>query len=146
MPTRMPDTSAPYLMDVPALKAWSDATGNEFQIVLGAAKSGAVVVFNRVWDGLKEAYPDEAAKLKTNQFPRERFTPEQRLAAAAIADKLEATFPIMSAGYDDAVEWAVAGIAVTGPYTIVTDERRKQKYAQIDGVAVITYDELLDEL
>jgi hypothetical protein len=145
IPKRMPESGAPYLLDLPALKAWSDATGNEFQSVLAALNSGEVVCFNRVWEVMKEAYPDEAKKLAESQFPRLRFNREHRLAAAAIADKLEATFPVMSA-YDDAVEWAVAGVAASGSYTIVSDERRIEKYAKIDGLVAISYEELLDVL
>jgi len=40
----------------------------------------------------------------------------------------------------------VVGIATADSLTIVTDDRRKQKYLQINGLAAITYDELLDQI
>jgi hypothetical protein len=141
----MPDSAPPYLMDVPALKSWADAKGNEAKVVLNAIKAGVIVVYNRVWDSAKDAYPDECKTLPKDEFERKRCGEEHRLAAAAVADRLNATFPVRGA-YDDAIEWVVVGIALGGPFTIVTDERRKKKYAKIEGLSVITYEELLDLL
>jgi hypothetical protein len=140
----MPD-SAGYLMDIPAIKYWAAAKGNEFKAVFEAVKAGTIVIYNRVWDKANEAYPDECSGLPKEEFQRQVCGEEHRLAAAALAQKLEATFPIRGS-YDDAIEWTVIGIAVCGPYTIVTDQRRKAKYAKIDGLSVITYDELIDLL
>jgi hypothetical protein len=135
-----------YLFDVPAIKSWADATGNESKAVLTAVKAGTVVIYNRVWDSAKGAYADECELLPKDEFECEKCGEEHRLAAAAVADRLEATFPVRGGGYDDAVEWMVVGIALNGGYTIVTDQRRKQKYEAIDGLLVITYAELLDLL
>lgn len=141
----MPDLAPPYLMDIPAVKSWADASGNEFKAILDAIRAGTIAIYNRIWDSANDAYPDECKSLPKDEFKRERCGEEHRLAAAAIAEKLNATFPVKGS-YDDAIEWTVAGIAISGPYTIVTDERRKRKYANIDGLAVITYEELIELL
>lgn len=137
--------ASPYLFDVPAVKAWADATGNESKVVLDALKDGAAFIYNRIWDSAKEAYPDECAALPKDEFNRPRCNEEHRLAAAAVAQKLNATFPIRGT-YDDAIEWVVVGVAISGSYTIVTDERRKKKYQHVNGLTVITYEEMLGAL
>jgi hypothetical protein len=141
----MPNQALPYIFDVPAMRAWADASSNEASTILAEVKSGTVVIFNRVWDSFKNAYADKAAKLPKSEFECARADEEHRLAAAAIVDKLNAHFPMMGP-YDDSIEWTVAGIAIAGPYTIVTDEKRKQRYAKIDGLSVVTYDEFFDGL
>jgi hypothetical protein len=140
--TKLP---VPFLMDVPALYSWAEAAGNESKAVLEEIQSGNILVFNRVWDSFNNAYPDECATLPKESFKRARCSEEHRLAAAEIAEDLNAMFPLRG-GYDDAIEWTVVGIAKSGPYTIVTDARRKEKYSQVDGLYVITYEELLDEI
>ncbi|MGH6890524.1 MAG: hypothetical protein ACREHF_15260 [Rhizomicrobium sp.] len=141
----MPEQPVTYLMDVPAVKSWADAKANERTVVLTAVKAGTVLIYNRVWDSAKSAFPDECETLPKDEFVRKRCNEEHRLAAAAVAESLNATFPIRG-GYDDAIEWTVVGVALSGGYTVVTDERRKQKYQKIDGLLVVTYDELLDLL
>jgi hypothetical protein len=142
----MPEPKVTYLLDVPAVKSWADAKGNESKSVLAAVKAGRVVVYNRVWDSAKGAYPDECESLPKDQFDCERCGEEHRLAAAAVAERLNATFPVRGGSYDDAIEWTVVGVAKSEGYTIVTDERRKAKYQKIDGLLVATYEELIDLL
>jgi hypothetical protein len=141
----MTEEVTPYVIDVPAIKAWAAATGNEASAVLGAIQDGRILLFNRVWDSAKAAYPDECARLPKDDFECERCTEEHRLAAAALAQKLNAKFPVRGP-YDDAIEWMVAGVALSGPYTIVTDERRKKKFEKVDGLSVITYEEMVGQL
>jgi hypothetical protein len=142
----MPEPTGTYLMDVPAVKSWADAKGNESKSILAAVKAGTIVIYNRVWDSAMGAYPDECKSLPKGEFERERCGEEHRLAAAAVAERLNATFPVRGGSYDDAIEWTVVGVAISGGYTIVTDQRRKKKYEKIDGLSVITYEDLLDLL
>jgi hypothetical protein len=65
------------------------------------------------------------------------------MSAAALADKSNATFG-RKGPYDQCIEWCVAGIACCGPYTIVTDDRRKSLYQRVNGLTVITFEEYLN--
>jgi hypothetical protein len=141
----MPKPGPPYLLDVPAIRAWAEAGSNEAQAILGAIQNETIHVYNRVWKHAKDAYPDECTSLSSHTFTKKRCNEEHRSAAAECADGLNATFPLKGS-YDDAIEWMVVGIATAEALTIVTDDRRKQKYLQIDGLTAITYEELLDEI
>jgi hypothetical protein len=140
----MPDLPKPFIFDVPAMLAWSNASGNEAKTVLAHVQQGVVLIFNRVWNEFVSAFPDEAKILATNEFDKQRFNDLHRMSAAALADGNNATFG-RKGPYDQCIEWCVAGVACCGPYTVVTDERRKTRYEQIDGVAVVTYEEYLNQ-
>src|SRR5262245_18146263 len=121
---RMPDLPSPFIFDVQALLAWSNASGNEAQTVLTEVEQEGVLIYNRVWKEFCDAYPEEGEKLKALSLPRKRVTEEHRMAAVALAEKCNATFG-WQGPYDHGLEWCVAAIASSGPYTIVTDARRK---------------------
>lgn len=133
----------PFLFDLQAIRLWSISSGNEAQVVLGDLEDGQVLIFNRVLNEFAKAYPDQAGQLKKQTFPKERVTEEHRMSAAALAESSNATFG-RKGPYDQCIEWCVAGIACCGPYTIVTDRRRKTLYQNIDGLAVITFEEYLN--
>jgi hypothetical protein len=132
----------PFVFDLQACRMWAEASGNEAQVVLGDLQSGEALIFNRVWNEFKKVYSDQAAGVAANGFSRPRVTEEHRMTAAALADKSNATFG-RKGPYDQCIEWCVAGLACCGPYTIVTDERRKPLYQNVDGLTVITFDEYL---
>jgi len=136
----VPSYPAPFIFDLQAIRLWSEASGNEAQIVLGDLEGGQVLIFNRVIKEFANAYPDSAKKLKALDFPKVRVTEEHRLSAAALAESSNATFG-RKGPYDQCIEWCVAGIASCGSCTIVTDERRKSRYRLINGLSVITFEE-----
>ena len=102
-----------------------------------------MLIFNRVLNEFANAYPDSAKQIKALDFPKPRVTEEHRMSAAALAEKSNATFG-RKGPYDQCIEWCVAGIACCGPYTIVTDGRRKSLYQRVNGLTVITFDEYLN--
>ncbi len=139
----MPSLPTPFIFDLQAIRLWSEASGNEAQIVLGDLEAGQALIFNRVLNEFAKAYPDNATHLKGYDFPKTRVTEEHRLSAAALADSSNATFG-RKGPYDQCIEWCVAGIACCGPYTIVTDGRRKTLYQRVNGITVIRFEEYLD--
>jgi hypothetical protein len=139
----MPNHPLPFVFDLQAIRLWSEASGNEAQIVLGDLEGGQVLIFNRVLNEFANAYPDSAKQIKAHDFPKPRVTEEHRMSAAALAEKSNATFG-RKGPYDQCIEWCVAGIACCGPYTIVTDGRRKSLYQRVNGLTVITFDEYLN--
>ncbi len=139
----MPNHPLPFVFDLQAIRLWSEASGNEAQIVLGDLEDGQVLIFNRVMNEFSKAYPDNANQLKAYDFEKTRVTEEHRLSAAALAESSNATFG-RKGPYDQCIEWCVAGIACCGPYTIVTDGRRKTLYQQVNGLTVITFEEYLN--
>jgi hypothetical protein len=138
----MANYPVPFVFDVAAMLAWSKATGNEAQIVLGDVQQGTVHIYGRVFKEFLAAYPDEAKIIAVNQIPRQRITDEHRHAAAALAEKANATFG-RKGPYDPCIEWSVAGIASCCNGTVVTDMRRIQNYTYIDGLSVITFDDFI---
>ena len=139
----MPNHPLPFVFDLKAIRLWSEASGNEAQVVLGDLEGGQVLIFNRVLNEFAKAYPDSAKQLKTHNFPKTRVTEEHRMSAAALAESSNATFG-RKGPYDQCIEWCVVGIACCGPYTIVTDDRRKTLYQKVNGVTVITFEEYLN--
>jgi hypothetical protein len=139
---RMSEYPTPFIFDIQALRSWALATGNEAQLVWVEVQQGTVLIYNRLWREFCTVYPDESANLADHEFSRPKVTEEHRIAAAALADKANATFG-RKGPYDQCLEWCVAGIASCGPCTIVTDARRKVLYAKIDGLFVVTFDEFV---
>ncbi len=138
----MSDFPEPFVFDVLGLWAWSNAGGNEEKVFRGDVTEGRAVIYNRVWTSFQAAYPDEAAKLDPSTFPRSSVADEHREAAAALAERAGATFGAKGP-YSNGMEWWMAGIASCGPYTIVTDARRKALYQKVDGLYVLTVEEYL---
>lgn len=138
----MSDIPEPFVFDVHGVLAWANATGNEEKVFRNDVASGRAVIYNRVWGIFQAAYPDEATKLGPDSFQRAPVTDEHREAGAALAEREGATFG-SKGPYAKGAEWWMAGIAACGPYTIVTDERRKAFYEKIDGLAVVTVEEYL---
>jgi hypothetical protein len=95
-----------------------------------------------VFNEFVKVYPDNASDL-SDTFPKKRVVEEHRLSAAALAESSNATFG-RKGPYDQCIEWCVAGIASCGPYTIVTDIRRKPLYQKVNGLSVITFEEYLN--
>jgi hypothetical protein len=122
---------------------WAEASGNEAQVVLSDLQSGEALIFNRVWNEFAKVYSEQASAVDAGQFTRPRVTEEHRMSAAALAEKSNATFG-RRGPYDQCIEWCVAGLACCGPYTIVTDTRRKALYQKLDGLTVLTFDEYLN--
>jgi hypothetical protein len=88
-------------------------------------------------------YPDRSGELAKHAKPRQRITPEDRLAAAALADHVEATF----GPYDQGTEWVVAGIALSAGLKVVTAPPPLNGfYPQFDGCEAISVADLLNEL
>lgn len=141
----MDENPPPYVFDVRALFAWSQATGNVLGIVLAGVMTGTIMVYGRVWKEFCDVYSDEAETLAAHEFDRCRVTKEHRLAASALVAKADDSFA-PKGPYDDGVELCVAGIASCSGGTIITDERRKPSYQAIDGLSVLTFEELLDLL
>ncbi|WP_157113763.1 hypothetical protein [Bradyrhizobium embrapense] len=139
----MPKHPLPFVFDLQAVRLWSEASGNEAQIVLGDLEDEQVLIFNRVLNEFAKAYPDSAVLVKAHDFPKKRVTEEHRMSAAALAESSNATFG-RKGPYDQCIEWCVAGIACCGPYTIVTDDRRKSLYQKVNGLSVITFEEYLN--
>jgi hypothetical protein len=139
----MADHSTPFVFDLQACRMWAEASGNEAQVVLSDLQSGEVLIFNRVWNEFTKVYSDQAAGVDAGAFSRPRVTEEHRMSAAALAEKSNATFG-RRGPYDQCIEWCIAGLACCGPYTIVTDARRKALYKKVNGLTVITFDEYLN--
>jgi hypothetical protein len=139
----MPNHPTPFVFDLHACKMWAEASGNEAQVVLSDLQSGEALIFNRVWNEFAKVYSEQASAVDAGQFTRPRVTEEHRMSAAALAEKSNATFG-RRGPYDQCIEWCVAGLACCGPYTIVTDTRRKALYQKLDGLTVLTFDEYLN--
>lgn len=139
----MPKYPTPFVFDLQAILLWSEASGNEAQVVQSDLEQGEVLIFNRVFNEFVKVYPDNACDLTGNAFPKKRVVEEHRLSAAALAESSNATFG-RKGPYDQCIEWCVAGIACCGPYTIVTDARRKPLYQKVNGLSVITFEEYLN--
>lgn len=139
----MPNYPTPFVFDLQAILLWSKASGNEAQVVQNDLEQGQVLIFNRVLNEFVKVYPDNAGQLNGCTFPKKRVVEEHRLSAAALAESSNATFG-RKGPYDQCIEWCVAGIACCGPYTIVTDTRRKPLYQKVDGLSVMTFEEYLN--
>ena len=64
----MGESPEPFILDVHALLAWANATGNESQTIYDGVKDGSIVIYNRVWNDFSKAFPDEAASLLKSKF------------------------------------------------------------------------------
>jgi hypothetical protein len=132
-----------YILDIRGLVGWAKLSGNEYGAIAGAVREERVLVLARVWQEFKEMYPDEAAMLVRDASPRQRTNQADRIAAAALADHLDATF----GPYDDGTDWVVAAKAVGDDLVVVTAQPfQAQFYGSVDGCRAISVDELLDRL
>lgn len=131
-----------YTIDVRGLRAWSNASANEFAIPSADIENGSLRVFSAAWNEMQAAYEDEAPRLKKLDIKREHLTEEHRESIIAIADEAKATFG-WKGTFDKAVEWQIAGVASCENLVVITDERGKKKYAKIDGIEAVTFDEYI---
>lgn len=132
-----------YTFDVRGLRALSQSSENELAATLEDIKSGDARVFSCAYNEFAKVYDDEAQVFKGKKPKALQLSEEHRESIIAIAESAQATFGFRGP-YDRAVEWQIAGVACCDGDIIVTDDRGKAKYLQIDGIQAVTFSEFLD--
>jgi hypothetical protein len=132
-----------YIFDVRGLRALSQSSENEFAATLEDIKSGEARVFSCAFNEFAKVYDDDAKVFNGKKPKTVPLTEEHRESILAIAESAQATFGFRGP-YDRVVEWQIAGVACCDGDIIVTDDRGKAKYLQIDGVQAVTFTEFLD--
>jgi hypothetical protein len=131
------------LRDARGLLALSRSSGNQFAVAIADIDSGQARIFSCAFNEFSKVYDDEVVLFKDVKFKKEALNEEHREAIIAIAASAKATFGFKGP-YDKAVEWQIAGVACCDGDIVVTDEKGKTLYSQIDGIEAITFDEFLN--
>ncbi|MET4211440.1 hypothetical protein [Bradyrhizobium sp. LA2.1] len=137
----MPDGTA-FTFDVKGLLAWSTSSGNQFAVAQEDVASGKVRIFAAAYNEFCEVYEDESVTIAGLKVKREQLTEEHRTSIIAIADRAKATFGRKGPN-DSAVDWKIAGVASCEKLVVVTDESRKRRYLNVDGIKAVTFEEYI---
>src|SRR5258706_3635830 len=136
----MVDAASSYIFDVSGLLALSKSSGNQLPVAMADIDNGEARIFSCAFNEFSNVYDDEAVIFKDLKFKKHPLSEEHRESIIAIAEGAQATFGFKGP-YDKAVEWQIAGVACCDGDVVVTDEKGKSLYSQIDGIDAITFDE-----